>query len=1209
MEFRILGPLEVEDEGRLLELGGDRQRAVLASLLLHANRFVPSDRLIEELWGSPPPKGARNSLQSTVSRLRVALAGGRARQAPSGRAGDAAGGRAGDAGGRLTSRNRSYRLVVEPDELDSLRFERLAEEGRKALADADDDPALASATLGEALALWRGEVLENLRHERLDEAAIARLEHLRRGAVEAKAEADLRAGREADVVSELRAELAGDPFNERLRRSLMVALYRTGRAAEAVDAYFDFAQLLADERGMRPSRELQQLHQDIQRQQDPADHRPRPARAERAAAGIPAATAADGSATPSGAIFVGREAELGRLRDALGAARAGQGGLVLLGGEMGIGKSHLARRLAADAAAAGLDALWGRVWEEEGAPVYWPWVMIVRQLLGQRDQDWLRQRLGPGAAVVAQVFPDVAERLPGLPEPPQLEPIQDRFRLFDTFTRFLKQAVSDRPLLLVLDDLHRADVSSLLLLRFLARELADARLLVVATYRDARADQSAEFVRALAELTREPVTTRLVLQGFDRPEVARFVELAAGLAVPDGFVAKLHHRTGGNPLFLKEVVLPLAEGHDLAAFERGLDEFVPQGVQEAIERRLAYIPDDARDVLDKASVIGQQFTLEVLAEVAGLAHDRLLELLDEVIALDYVAPAIGLGDHRYRFAHVLICDALYRRLPSARRAALHQRVGEALEQVYRGDLDSRAIELAHHYLKAAGEDGSPSSLHYLQLAGERALAALAYEEAVRLFEAALEQPTERARRCELLLALAQAQLKAGGAQRARATFLQAADTAKALADHARFARAALGFGDQLSDFGLVNQQLIELLEEALDGLGEHAPALRARVLARLAEALYWVDPAARPGVVERRAALSADAVRLARRAGDPDALAAALHGQCYATWSPANAEQRRGLAAELQQAADSAGNRQMALVGRMWSVLTDLELGDVQAADAEIDAYAGEAEALGQPFLLAWPTLWRATRAMLQGRFAAAQELNRQALALAERAPDRTLIDNAATLQQWFLDDERGRRDALEGGLEGFADRFPGFPSWRLPLVLMRLAAGEPQAARAELDRFASEGFGRLRPDANWLATTTLLAEICAALGNTDHAPALYELLAPFGERCVVVGFAAVCRGSVCLQLGQLAALLGRWELAEQHFSAALATAERIGARPALAHTRYRWARALLARGRGDDRARARELLAAAGHQAAELGMAGLAAEVASALGAAHADG
>ena len=1173
MRFRILGPLEVEDAGRPLELGGPRQRAVLAFLLLNANQPVPVARLLDALWDGSTA-GARNSLHSTVSRLRQLLAASQDEEATR---------------PRILSKNHAYQLNIASDGLDVLRFERLLAEGRAALEDPAATPARTAATLTEALALWRAtSPLEDLCDQGRDEPRITWLEGQRRAAVEAKAKADLMAGREADVIRELPIEIGNDRFNEHLRHCLMLALDRAGRAAEAVDVYFDFLQLLDNERGMRPSRELQQLHQDIQRQQVRDDYRP----AVRATA--PPAEPAE---APAGEIFVGREAELGRLREALVSARSGQGRLVLVAGEMGIGKSYLVRRLAAEVKADGQEVIWGRVWEEDGAPPYWPWLMILRQLLESRDVDWLRHRLGADAPVVAQVVAEVRERLPDLDSPPSLEPNQDRFRLFDSLTRFMRRAVSDRPLVLVLDDLHRADDSSLLLLRFLTRELADARLLVVATYRDARADQSEDFVRAMAELTREPATVRLTLQGFDQAEVARYVALAAGLEIPEAFAARLRQRTSGNPLFLKELVLPLSEGLDAAEFERGLDQFVPQGVQEAVERRLAFIPARAREVLNKASVIGQQFTIDVLAELAEVERSLLLELLDEVIALDFVTPAMDIG-YRYRFAHVLIRDALYRRLPGARRAALHHRVGEALEKVYSDDLEPRYSELAHHFQHGAGEQGSAKSLYYLHLAGQQAAGRFAFADAVRFYQAALQQPADRARRCDLLLALADAQMWAGHQQQARTSFLQAADTAKALGDDARFARAALGFGGQLADFGLVNEQLIGLLEEALEVLDGGPPALRARVLGRLAAALYWVDPERQPEVADRRAALSAEAVKLARAAGDPHALAAALHGRWYATWRPENAEERRDLAAELHQVADRAGDWHMSLQGRMWRIITALELGDVEVADAEIAEYTAEAEALGQSYLLAWPTLWRATRAMMEGRFAAVVERNREALALSERAPNAAMIENAATLQQWFLDDERGRRDALEGALEGFMDRFPDFPSWRLPLALMQLAAGEPEAARTELHQLTANGLSRVRRDANWLATMTLLAEICAALGDEGSAPMLYELLAPYGDRCVVVGFASVCRSSISLQLGQLAALLGRWQAADQHFSAALTANRRIGARPALAHTRYRHARALLGRDRGDDRERALDLLDRAAQEAAALGMAGLAEEI-----------
>jgi len=239
---------------------------------------------------------------------------------------------------------------------------------------------------------------------------------------------------------------------------------------------------------------------------------------------------------------------------------------------------------------------------------------------------------------------------------------------------------------------------------------------------------------------------------------------------------------------------------------------------------------------------------------------------------------------------------------------------------------------------------------------------------------------------------------------------------------------------------------------------------------------------------------------------------------------------------------------------------------------------------------------------MMQGRLTLAEELNREALALSDGGPNRTLIEDQAMLQQWFLDDERGRREALEDALEGFANRFSSFRSWTLPLALVRLAAGEPHDAQSQLEDFAAEGLDRLPRDANWLTTTTLLAEISYALNHKELAPALYELLLPYGEQCVVIGFAAVCRGSVSTQLGQLATMLGRWDAAEGHFSRALATNQRLEAHSALARTQYLYAHARLIHSRASDRDGARKLLEETAQTASKLGMGGLVLQVATAL-------
>src|SRR5262245_1798314 len=418
MDFRILGPIEVVDADRPLALGGSKQRALLGMLLLHANEVVSSDRLIEELWAGERREDGIRALQVAVSRLRKALA------ADPVAAGD---------NGLVVTRSPGYELRVDPERLDFKRFEAHIEEGRRLLA--SDDPAAARAELDAALGLWRGPPLTDLAYESFCQAEIARLEELRLEALEHRLEADLALGRHGEVVGELDGLVAQHPLRERLRMLQMLALYRCARQAEALDAFQSARAALVDELGIEPSRELRDLHGAILRQ-DPALE----------------LTQVEPAVAAPRVAFVGREAELGTLMAGLDGALAGRGGLILVTGEPGIGKSRLAEELISRARARGARVLVGRCWEAGGAPAYWPWVQALRAYVREADGDALRAQLGGGAAVVAQLVTELRERLPDLPEPPAAESDVARFRLFDAVAEFLRSASESRPLVLVLDD-------------------------------------------------------------------------------------------------------------------------------------------------------------------------------------------------------------------------------------------------------------------------------------------------------------------------------------------------------------------------------------------------------------------------------------------------------------------------------------------------------------------------------------------------------------------------------------------------------------------------------------------------------------------------------------------------------------------------------------------------------------------------------------
>jgi DNA-binding SARP family transcriptional activator len=416
MDYRILGPLEALDDGRRISLGGARQRAVLALLLLHANEPVPRDVIIDELWGEAPPPTAAKVLQNCVSALRKELR---------------------ERAETLRTIGSAYALRLAPDELDRDRFERLLTEGRAALAGGDS--VAAAERLREGLALWRGSPLSDFAYEQFAQEEIARLEELHVAAVEERIEADLALGRHAELVSELEALVARHPLRERLRGQLMLALYRSGRQAEALEAYHNTRRSLQTELGIEPSRALHELERAILSQEPALDVRPAVAELR---AGRLAASA-----------LTGRDQELDLLEAGLEDALAGRGRLFVIVGEAGAGKTRLADELASRAKLRGARILWGRGWHGGGAPAYWPWRQALR---------------GVG---------------PTLPEEPDADD-SARFRLFGLVTETLRGQSAEQPLVLVLDDLQAADEDSFLLLEFVASELPEMAALVLALSRE-----------------------------------------------------------------------------------------------------------------------------------------------------------------------------------------------------------------------------------------------------------------------------------------------------------------------------------------------------------------------------------------------------------------------------------------------------------------------------------------------------------------------------------------------------------------------------------------------------------------------------------------------------------------------------------------------------------------------------------------------------
>jgi DNA-binding SARP family transcriptional activator len=1128
VDFRILGRLEVLDDGRALELGGGKQRAVLAVLLLRANRVVSRDDLIDAIWGERAPETATKALQVYVSQLRKAL--GR---------------------DRILTRAPGYELRVDAGELDLDRFQALDSEGR----------------LDEALRLWRDSPLAEFAYEPFAQSDIARLEELRLACLERRIEEDLANGRHAAIIGELERLVSLHPFREHLRAELMLALYRSGRQAEALDAYQDARRALTEELGIVPSQGLRELEQAILRQDTALE--------------LDLAVDAE---TGAGA-FVGREEELEALRTGIDEASRGHGRLVLLVGEPGIGKSRLAEEALRIAHQRRARVLVGRCWEAGGAPAYWPWVQALRSYLHDCDRDLLRTQLAAGAGDVAHLLPELREMFPDLPDPAAPESEGARIRLFDAVLAFLKNIARERPLVLFFDDLHAADEPSLLLLRFLARDVAGARLFLLAAYRDVDPKVRDPLRTTLSELLREPVTRRISLDGLAPHDVAEYITVAASLEPEAHAVADIHAETAGNPLFVGEIVRLLVAQARLGAGMGALE--IPAGIREVIGSRVARLPEPSRKLLTLASVLGREFEIDALRHLSGYSDEALYDALDEAMSERIIGDVPG-DTARLRFAHVLIRDTLYDELTPARRMQQHREAGAVLERIHASHLEPHLAEIALH-LVAAGPESTGRAVEFARLAADLAATSLAFEEAVRLYELALMLSVDDVSRCDLLLALGDALARAGDTPASKRRFAEAAQLAEKRGLAEQLARAALGYGGRIVwEVSRDDDRLIPLLERALEALPMQDGPLRVRLLARLAGPLRDARFPA-----ERRHAIADEALAMARRLEDPSTLAYALAGYLPAHMSPAGTHRAIALATELINLAIDTGELERAVEGYLCRACPFLELGEVDQAREDIMELARLAEELRQPSQRLYAANLRAHLALFEGNFQEAEQLIEEAIELGDRA-QRWNARIAYRMQLYLLRKAQGRLEELVNIYEVHRSAFDyrTYPIFDCILARFYDNLGRHDEARAKFEELAENDFAGVPVDEEWLASMCLLAETAASLGDLRRSRVLYELLSPYVDR-VGTSYPEINLGSVARYLGLLSATEARWEEAERHFTNALDVNRRIGARPWLGHTQEDYARMLVARGDAGDTEKAGQLLAAARATYRELGMAG----------------
>jgi len=1096
VEVAVLGPVEVRIDGSPADLGSPKQRALVAALAMTPGRAVAVDTLVDLLWGDTPPASVSSTLQGYISHLRRALEPGRTRRStPT----------------VLVTVAPGYALAVPDSVVDAHAFESTVARAHAPLRDFPGwGPAPVPAAelerivadLEGALGRWRGTPYGDLGDAPSVVPERTRLEELRLVALEDRLTAELALGRHTAAAVELEVLTGRHPLRERLWALRAVALQRSGRQADALAALRDLRGVLDEELGLEPSPAIRDLETALLRQDPHLAWLP-PAGEAVPAASSPTPPAADPERAPEPAApvapwpLVGREAELAALTEALEAARRGTATFAVVTGEPGIGKTRLVEEVAAAAAGSGVRVLRGRCSQDDGAPPLWPWRAVLE---------------GLGVE---------------LPAPGPTDDVGASFRSWEAVVREVERAAREKPTVVVLDDLHWADPSSLRVLGLLAEVVGSGSLLVVCTWRPLEVSPGlADVAEALAR--RHAV--RLELDGLTADEAGAVFAGVSHREVSPEQGRRLQERTGGNPFFLVEYARLAGERADV-------DELTaepPVAVTDVVRRRLARLDDKTVEALRVAAVVGRRFDTGTVAAVLGTDPDLLLDLVEP-------AQAAGLVEEeeidRFVFVHALVRDSLLLGTSASRRARMHARVAAALEGT------GRDSEVARHWL-AAGPVHAGRAWRAAARAAEDARGLHAHEEAADLLVAALDAlaadpEATAADRYDLLLQLVEAYRWAALVPELVRTVEQAIDAAEELGDLERAARAALSATEgglwQSAPTGM-NERVVATLRAGLEALPEEDGELRCRVMLALANELANVVP-----LPENRVLID-DALAMADRIGEPRLRLHARQVATSAVWTAATAEERLVWATEAVTLARDSGAEQAFVVSSTLRTVVLSELGrpDEMATAAAVSH--AEAERLRIPYgelVLGAVTMpWLA----LRGRFEEGEELLGRMQVWAghihESFGGEALAAAQATLWMWQGEELRAA-ETLAGVAEETA-----YPLAPLVAALL-LRAGEADRAREHLER---TGGLALAPEHGELSAylDCHAAEVALHLGDAATAAEVYRRLTPYAGRTGQAG-SALNAGPVDSFLAMAAAATGEKVQAGRHADDALALMDEWG--------------------------------------------------------------
>jgi DNA-binding winged helix-turn-helix (wHTH) protein/tetratricopeptide (TPR) repeat protein len=791
--------------------------------------------------------------------------------------------------------------------------------------------------------------------------------------------------------------------------------------------------------------------------------------------------------------FVGRDPLMQEVQKLLGDAARGDSRVLLLSGEAGIGKSRALEEVGAVARGRGFRVFHGRCAESEGAPAFWPWIQILRAAVSRDPPSGLLHALGEGAREVAWMVPELRPFVRDLPQAPTVDARAARFLLLDSVTAFLRALTAEVPHVVSIDDLHRADGASALF-QHVARELGQPgapRVVLVGTYRENELRAAPALAEPIASLATLPHGRHEVLGGLGPEEVAALVRLLSGRAPGVGVIADLHRKTSGNPFFLGQILRVLESEKRLPELDSSasLTLELPRELQDAIRRRLRFLPDPARELLEIAAVIGGDFTVTELELVAELDRSAILARIGLALEAGVLGERSG-DPGRYQFTHALVRDALYASLPLELRARIHAAVAKALESTSSGHASAESASIAHHYAQSVVPGDVERAAHFYELAATWSIARGAFEDAPVHLERALalldrSRAATAPRRCRLLLQLGDALANAGQRDRARHVLRDAAEIARREGLQEEIATAALRFAPDLLaiETGVYDPELVQLLEDALESVGTASTVLRAKLLARLAVALQW-----NRNEEDRRRTLSEEAVQLAMQLDDPEAT---QYVNVLINFSLTQPERQLGSIGSCGSLSAS-----LELLQRLVRVTALLVLGRVRDADREILDYSELVERARHPQARWYADLMRATRALMEGRHEQGEQLALRFLSLGMKHGDRNAL-HSYEAQRVMRAFEVGGIEVYEPRVRAMVETFPRMVAWRGGLTLVLLELGRLDEARSELYRVAEDYCSAKLPLSEWYVTAAALALTSSALGEAEIAERVYSDLLP----------------------------------------------------------------------------------------------------------------